>query len=1419
MQDFENQTHPATQVENALQRYRALNDDLKTILRLRALAFFPVCKPGFRKIATGVPPSVYGSSRYIAGARIEEISQALREQGLLRHDLTCPPDLALPIALDAAADKNGPRLVRACGVREINPRERHIWSREDHFRVLGDCLRRMRIALFSNDPKALREAQRDLSEATQAAERRRGYILREEIPAPEHAWQGVEAAPEWLASRHPAIFGTVLGAKLDAVLDESWCPPGMRKVLEEACRRPEQSFSSATLWKLRLWRLLSGKWTEPSPAAVPEGLDPFWLYLDATHAFLQGKHDRAIELFREGMDAFRKAAKFRYAFPEGSTDLVHLLALLAANDKRLLSDAENWTLVAAGRFPALEPGYLAISSIICLLRGREPAASVELGKCRQLNEKIDNRCSPLSLFCFALAEHLLAGERLHTTTETRLIDIFERLREAFPVLAHCVSDVLSARGLHRDACAAWVEKTGRPAGLPISTDLISVEPAWERRLDTVLGQLVTIQAADTDQVSRVGEKRLAWYVNLNTKEITVGEQTWQKHGRWSAGRTLALRRLEHPDHRLRYLTVADRNAIHIRKESTGHIRKESTGWYADEVRLVLEPEKVLPALVGHPAVFDARDRRRQLDLVKGELVLTVREVSSGGFLLCLSYCCDEPDVFLEQEIDNRYQVVAIDPAAVRLASVIGHAGLRVPEEGKERVLDLCRMAVPSVAIRADFAEAEDESQPGDPQPVLRIIPLDEGLRVSLHVRPLGADGPYFSPGRGPRMIAASVQGKHLRAARTMREEKKQARALIEACPSLGDPDAGMKEWIFDDLESSLEIMLEIQNAPSSLRVEWPEKAVIPFAKTADSRSIQAKIRAERDWFALSGEITVDEDLVVGMDELLEALDQAHGRFVPLSNGRFLALTEQFRQQLQRLKAISSGCGKLGERLSPLGTLAVRDLLEETGRLRSDSSWRTFRKRIANAERHQPGIPGTLQAELRDYQREGYIWSSRLAVLGAGACLADDMGLGKTVQALALLLERASGGPALVIAPTSVCPNWESEARRFAPTLNLHRFDASMRNTERIGELGEHDVLVASYGMIDRHLKALQDVSWHTLAIDEAQAVKNPEARRTKAVASLRADFRIALTGTPIENNLEELWSLFRILNPGLLGSRASFRKRFLGADPRRTADARASLRALIRPFVLRRTKSMVLSELPERTEQIIRIELGDEEQAFHEALRRQAVERLSHLDEENAGRRRVQILSEITRLRRACCHPRLIDENSNLPGAKLEALLGIVDTIIAGRHRALVFSQFTSHLAMVRPRLDQAGVRYQYLDGSTPSRQREERIRAFQSGVGDLFLISLRAGGTGLNLTAADYVMHLDPWWNPAVEDQASDRAHRIVQERPVTVYNLFDRGSIEERMLDLHREKRDLADELLAGTETAVCLREEDLLNLIALT
>jgi SNF2 family DNA or RNA helicase len=265
----------------------------------------------------------------------------------------------------------------------------------------------------------------------------------------------------------------------------------------------------------------------------------------------------------------------------------------------------------------------------------------------------------------------------------------------------------------------------------------------------------------------------------------------------------------------------------------------------------------------------------------------------------------------------------------------------------------------------------------------------------------------------------------------------------------------------------------------------------------------------------------------------------------------------------------------------------------------------------------------------------------------------------------------------------------------------------------------------------------------------------------------------------------------------------------------RDAHARQALRALIRPFLLRRTKAAVLSELPPRTEQTVTVEMSEAERAFYEALRQRALESIEALDAPK-GRRKIQILAEITRLRRACCNPALIDAAAGVPSSKLDAVLELVEELLRNRHRALVFSQFVGHLALVRAALDARGIGYEYLDGSTPADERERRVASFQSGAAPLFLISLRAGGTGLNLTAADYVVHLDPWWNPAVEDQASDRAHRIGQERPVTIYRLIMQDSIEERIVRLHRDKRDLASELLDGSEVAGRLSEEALLDLI---
>ena len=352
---------------------------------------------------------------------------------------------------------------------------------------------------------------------------------------------------------------------------------------------------------------------------------------------------------------------------------------------------------------------------------------------------------------------------------------------------------------------------------------------------------------------------------------------------------------------------------------------------------------------------------------------------------------------------------------------------------------------------------------------------------------------------------------------------------------------------------------------------------------------------------------------------------------------------------------------------------------------------------------------------------------------------------------------------------------------------------AFENEGRFAAAKAHEIVIVSYGYLLFHEDEFTSVDWNGVVLDEAQAIKNDASKRAKLVKRFKAKFRVAATGTPVENRLGELWSLFDFLNPGLLGPAASFAARF-------TDDGKAApeLKRLVKPLILRRLKGDVLDDLPEKTEITIPVELGTAERTAYEACRRHA---LATLAEQDGEANRMSILAELTRLRRFCCHPSLVLGSNEVPSAKLEALVGILEGLRLSGHRALVFSQFTDYLAIVRKMMTSHGWSHCYLDGATPTAERERLVNAFQSGEGDFFVISLKAGGTGLNLTAADYVILLDPWWNPAVENQAADRAHRIGQKNPVTVYRLIASDTVEERVLELHKEKKAIAEDVLDGT------------------
>ncbi len=469
-------------------------------------------------------------------------------------------------------------------------------------------------------------------------------------------------------------------------------------------------------------------------------------------------------------------------------------------------------------------------------------------------------------------------------------------------------------------------------------------------------------------------------------------------------------------------------------------------------------------------------------------------------------------------------------------------------------------------------------------------------------------------------------------------------------------------------------------------------------------------------------------------------------------------------------------------------------------------------------------PASLKASLRDYQREGASWMQFLREFGLHGILADDMGLGKTLQTLThMLIEKESGRmqhPSLIVAPTSVLRNWINEAIKFTPTLSLLLLHGQSRKSD-FRFLKRYDLVVTSYPLLVRDADVLRDQEWHVIALDEAQNIKNPKSLAAQVCSTLKAKHRLCLSGTPMENHLGELWSLFNFLMPGLLSDADTFRQHYRNPIERDADEERQTqLRTRIQPLLLRRTKDAVARELPPKTEILNTIELGRAQTDLYETIRAAMDERVREAIAANGlDRSQIVVLDALLKLRQVCCHPKLLKQETaqNVEESAKTAFLmdELLPELIAEGRRILIFSQFTEMLALIEAGLKKAGTKFVKLTGST--RDRETPIREFQAGNIPVFLISLKAGGAGLNLTAADTVIHYDPWWNPAVEAQASDRAHRIGQTKPVFVHKLICEGTIEERIVKLQQQKAALVEGLLTGRTDKLQLTQADIQALFA--
>jgi superfamily II DNA or RNA helicase len=563
-----------------------------------------------------------------------------------------------------------------------------------------------------------------------------------------------------------------------------------------------------------------------------------------------------------------------------------------------------------------------------------------------------------------------------------------------------------------------------------------------------------------------------------------------------------------------------------------------------------------------------------------------------------------------------------------------------------------------------------------------------------------------------------------------------------------------------------------------------------------------------DWFDLNA--TADfGGKQVALPALLAALGRGENT-VALDDGTFGMVPEEWLKKyglLARMGTIEGDKVRFGR-----GQVGVLDaLLASRPEVTFDEQFGRARDELNRFQGVAPADPPAgFRGELRGYQREGLGWLRFLRAFGFGGCLADDMGLGKTVQVLALLAG-ARTGPALVVVPRSLVFNWKQEVARFSPDLKVLDHTGPARDKTGAA-FKDHDIVLATYGTLRNDAATFADFHFDTCVLDESQAAKNATTETAKAVRLVKADHRLALSGTPVENHLGELWTLFDFLNPGMLGRAAVLS----GAGSVRALDAetREILGKALRPFILRRTKSQVAKDLPAKTEQTVFCDLEPEQRKLYDELRdhyRQAL--LKQVDKVGLGRSKIQVLEALLRLRQAACHPGLLDKaRAGDASAKLDLLLPQLKEVAEEGHKALVFSQFTSLLSIVRKRLDAEKITYEYLDGKT--RDRAARVERFQTDPKcPLFLISLKAGGVGLNLTAAEYVFLLDPWWNPAVEAQAIDRSHRIGQTKPVFAYRIIARNTVEEKVLALQQSKRELADAILGGDGNLITdLKREDL-------
>ncbi|WP_395340267.1 DEAD/DEAH box helicase [Ningiella sp. W23] len=1166
------------------------------------------------------------------------------------------------------------------------------------------------------------------------------------------------------------------------------------------------------------------------------------------HVFM-AELTEALEAFDLAIKAKNKIARRKRQYIGGIPGFFHQLALIAQNSHdqpKLRQNALDFASYEHDDRSSFEDIRLVSatmqSMLKCLVNGNSYTERLaHIQNLESLNVCFFQLCRLSMLYGHAWCNESVAGD-IKALLENAALSAKQALEKiGLSSFVALIKQVQTHFAFSPSDNLSGTSDATKPLSVDIKLNLpaqISAKQSWEYALDRLiaLSPAEKQNAPDAKVHSESSKVRIIWELRLGRFEDSIAprEQKSTRTG-WTKGRIVSLKRLYENAGSFDYLSPSDQQMCRAIECYTGY------GYYAkDQYRL--DGERALRAAIGIENLYLEDDLEQAIDLKLQEPELIVSELpeqlcltlsesleglhgsSSNGFAADENAFQPIKNYTVKRLNHTSYQFTPFSQSHLKVMAVLGEEGLLVPMSAKNRALQGIAAIAPFLNIRSDLDAIDtglDTVEP-DLNLYINIEPTNDGLIFTCVQMPFGQKGPICKPGSGSPSMSAQIDGKRISVQRDLIHEQHLLDALDATCPAfLSMADNVLR---VDDYQLALDALEQLERAVSENKLaailRWPKGKKIKISQALTAERMQLAVVKENEWFDITGNIRIDDEQVIELRKLLALVSSSNGRYIELDSQRVLALSHDLKQKLEYLEQVTDEGS-----FHPLSAPQVEDALQGM-RMKTIDAWDKQTALMHESNTLDIPLPKNFEASLRDYQQVGYDWAMRLSHWGAGACLADDMGLGKTLQALAVLLAKAKNGPSLVIAPTSVCFNWQQEALKFAPSLNvivLSDAPSISQRTNLLKALKPFDCLLVSYGLLQRETEILAQVKWSTIVADEAQALKNPVAKRTKAAYTLKADFKMITTGTPIENDLSELWSLFRFVNPGLLGNLKQFHKRFIqpiaNAKEDRLAAHKASLslKALIKPFILRRLKSQVLTELPSRTEINISVQLSEQEQAFYEAIRLNALEKMAEANASaNAGEQRIRLLAELVKLRQACCNPKLILAESDLPSAKLAALDELLVELRANQHRALIFSQFVGHLQLIKQHIEARGLAYQYLDGSSTSAQRKKSVNDFQAGEGEVFLISLKAGGFGLNLTGADYVIHMDPWWNPAVEDQASDRAHRMGQTRPVIIYRLVAKDTIEEKIVSLHQQKRDLADSLLAGNEQVQNLSVDDMLVLL---